>query len=85
MSPKEYLKRVQNKEIHDLVLDFQLSNDFRPIRVLKNYLDGDKTSNDYAILLQWNNIYYEEINEKSPQYTKSVVRLGLVQWQMRRF
>ncbi|HLS70181.1 MAG TPA: GNAT family N-acetyltransferase, partial [Chitinophagaceae bacterium] len=46
MSPKEYLKRVQNKEIHDPVLDFQLSNDFRPIRVLKNYLDGDKTSND---------------------------------------
>lgn len=85
MSPKEYLKRVQNKEIHDPVLDFQLSNDFRPIRVLKNYLDGDKTSNDYAILLQWNNIYYEEINEKNPQYTKSVVRLGLVQWQMRRF
>src|SRR5690554_3105496 len=41
ISPKEYIEKVKNKEIHDPVLNFQISNDFYPTRVLKNYLKGD--------------------------------------------
>ncbi len=82
MTPKQYIEKVRRKEIHDPVLDFQLSNDFHPARILRNYLVGDKESNDYAVLLEWDNIYYEEPNEKAA-ITKTVVRLGLVQWQMR--
>ena len=82
ISPKEYIDKVRSKEIHDPVLNFQLSNDFYPARVLKGYLEGDKASNEYAVLLKWENIFYEKTNKKL-KVEKKVIRLGLVQWQMR--
>ncbi len=82
MSPKEYIAKVRMKEIDDPVLNFQISNDFYPSKILKNYLEGDEASNDYAVLLKWDNIYYEE-EVKQPVITKKIIRLGLVQWQMR--
>lgn len=82
LSPKEYIAKVRRKEIHDPVLNFQVSNDFHPTRVLKNYLEGDDASNDYAVLLEWDNIYYEKKTKKA-SVIKKVVRLGLIQWQMR--
>ena len=84
LSPRQYIERVKEKEIEDPVLNFQLRNDFHVKRILRNYLEGDTASQEYAALLEWNNIYYEKPNEQ-PQSTKSVVRLGLVQWQMRRY
>ncbi|MBU2018131.1 MAG: bifunctional GNAT family N-acetyltransferase/carbon-nitrogen hydrolase family protein [Bacteroidetes bacterium] len=81
-SPKEYIQQVKAKAIHDPVLDFQLSNDFYVKRILKGYLIGDKDSLDYAVLLQWNNVYYEP-EELQTKQKKTVVRMGLVQWQMR--
>ncbi len=82
MTPKEYIEKVKHREISDPVLNFQLSNDFHVSRVLKNYLDGDKQSQEYAVLLEWDNIYYTKV-EESTITRKSTVRLGLVQWQMR--
>lgn len=82
MTPKEYLQKVREKEIHDPVLNFQLSNDFHPIRILRNYLLGDTASGEYAALLRWDNIYYEEPNDNAIS-VKNHARLGLVQWQMR--
>lgn len=82
MSPKEYIQKVRTKEIHDPVLNFQISNDFHPAKIIKGYLEGDKDSKEYAVLLEWDNIYYEKPRKK-PEITKTVVRLGLVQWQMR--
>lgn len=84
ISPKQYLEKVRSKEIHDPVLNFQLSNDFHPLRVLKNYLEGDKASGEYAVLLRWNNIFYEKPNAKA-ETIKKIVRLGVVQWQMRSY
>jgi GNAT superfamily N-acetyltransferase len=82
LSPKEYIEKVRKKEIHDPVLDFQLSNDFHPTRALKGYLEGDEESNEFAVLLEWDNIYYEKPSTKTSAIKKTV-RLGLVQWQMR--
>lgn len=82
LTPKKYIEKVRKKEIHDPVLNFQLSNDFHVMRIMKNYLAGDLESKDFAVLLEWNNVYYDE----SPvliNTTKSVIRLGLIQWQMR--
>ena len=59
MSPKKYIQQVRSKEIFDPTLTFQLSNDFHVKKVLTNYLPGDKESKDYAVLLQWDNIYYK--------------------------
>jgi len=84
VTPKEYLQKVRLREIHDPVLTFQLSNDFHVRKILKNYLEGDKKSQDYAALLEWNNIYYTKPKRKA-KTEKSVVRLGLVQWQMRNY
>lgn len=82
ITPKEYIDRVRRKEIHDPVLDFQMSNDFHPTRILRGYLEGDKESKEYAVLLEWDNIYYEKTSRKAA-VKKKVIRLGLIQWQMR--
>lgn len=82
LSPKEYIEKVKRKEIHDPVLNFQISNDFHPSKILKGYLEGDKASNEFAVLLEWDNIYYVK-KSKEASSKKTVVRLGLIQWQMR--
>jgi predicted amidohydrolase/ribosomal protein S18 acetylase RimI-like enzyme len=81
-SPKQYIQKVQQRELYDPILTFQLANDFHVVRVLKNYLDYDTESRGFATLLEWVNVYYEE-NERLFNRRKSVVRLGVVQWQMR--
>lgn len=82
LTPRKYIDKVKSKEIFDPVLNFQLSNDFHPVRILKGYLEGDEASNEYAVLLEWDNIYYQKPEHVSrPQ--KTVVKLGLIQWQMR--
>jgi predicted amidohydrolase/GNAT superfamily N-acetyltransferase len=84
MSPQQYIEKVRLKEIYDPTLTFQLSNDFHVKKIIKNYLPTDKESLEYATLLEWINISYHE----GPSFLntpKSVVRLGLVQWQMRIF
>ncbi len=84
LSPREYIRKVRQRELHDPTLSFQLANDFHVKKVLKGYLEGDKSSHEFAALLEWNNIYYEP---KSALFmgNKPIVRLGLVQWQMRQF
>lgn len=81
MTPREYIDKVKFKEIYDPTLSFQLSNDFHVRKIMKGYLPEDEQSKGYAALIEWNNVYYEE--ESDPIDQKSVVRIGLVQWQMR--
>jgi predicted amidohydrolase/ribosomal protein S18 acetylase RimI-like enzyme len=82
MSPKAYIEKVRTKELYDPVLTFQLSNDFHVLRIIKNYLEGDEESKEFAVLLEWNNIYYED-SPKLINLKKNIIRLGLIQWQMR--
>ncbi|MFA8437230.1 MAG: GNAT family N-acetyltransferase [Marinifilaceae bacterium] len=84
LTPREYIEKVKRREIYDPVLWFQLSNDFHVKKVLKGYLPGDVESKEFATLLEWNNIYYQE-KEELINVPKTTVRLGLVQWQMRSF
>ncbi|WP_186757470.1 bifunctional GNAT family N-acetyltransferase/carbon-nitrogen hydrolase family protein [Echinicola salinicaeni] len=84
ITPRKYIELVKNKEIYDQVLSFQLANEFHVRKVITKYLPEDKESRAYATLLEWNNIYYEK-EEKLIGNQKSIVRLGLVQWKMRRF
>jgi len=84
MSPKQYIEKVKLKEIYDPVLNFQLANDFHPVKLIQGYLAGDQASKEYAVLLEWDNIYYEKPSKKA-KAIKKVVRLGLVQWQMRHY
>lgn len=82
ISPREYIDKVKRKELYDPVLTFQMSNDFHVKKVLQGYMPGDKESLEFATLLEWNNIYYQK-SDKKLNKEKTVVRIGLVQWQMR--
>lgn len=83
LSPQAYIEQVKRKEIYDPILTFQLSNDFKVKRVLKNYLPEDKESHGYATLLEWHNLFYD--SGKSPLIgaARTNARIGCVQWQMR--
>ncbi|OWP64618.1 carbon-nitrogen hydrolase [Hymenobacter amundsenii] len=82
LSPKEYVQKVKNREIMDPALNFQLANDFHPVRVIRSYLPGDDASGDYALLMEWDNMLYHDRPAQAVA-SKTQVRLGLVQWQMR--
>jgi predicted amidohydrolase/GNAT superfamily N-acetyltransferase len=84
LSPKEYIQKVKGREIHDQTLTFQLSNDFHVTKVLKGYMPGDLESGEFAVLMRWDNIYYQK-GGRQLGANKQYVRLGLVQWQMRIF
>ena len=71
---------MRQREIYDPILTFQLSNGFHVKKVLRDYLAGDTESMEFATLLEWNNIYYEE-KPKLLSTRKKEVRLGVVQWQ----
>jgi predicted amidohydrolase len=83
MTPREYIEKVKQREIHDPTLRFQLANDFHVRKILRNYLPGDEESKDYATLLEWINIYYDPKAEERAVAKPVQVRLGVVQWQMR--
>ncbi|MCU0428704.1 MAG: bifunctional GNAT family N-acetyltransferase/carbon-nitrogen hydrolase family protein [Cytophagaceae bacterium] len=83
LSPREYIEQVREKELYDPILTFQLNNDFHIRKVLTNYLPDDKESKSYATLLEWLNVYYDD-SDKLIGLNKTLVRLGVVQWKMRR-
>ena len=82
LSPKEYVRQVRDRKLPDPALTFQLANDFHPVRVLRHYLPGDEASGDHALLMEWDNILFQD-RPPQPVAQKTQVRLGLVQWQMR--
>ncbi len=83
LGAREYIERVKNKEIYDPILTFQLANDFHVRKILSNYLPDDKESESYATLLEWINVYYDDGSQLLGG-KKSVVRVGVVQWEMRK-
>ncbi len=84
LKPKEYIQKVKTKEIYDPVLTFQLSNEFHVKKILKHYMPDDAQSEEFATLLQWDNVYYE-VDLAEGKSSKVSVRLGLIQWKMRLF
>ncbi|CCK80035.1 carbon-nitrogen hydrolase family protein [Desulfobacula toluolica] len=84
MKAQQYILKVKNRELYDPVLTFQLSNDFHVRNLLDDYWPEDLQSRGNAVLLEWINIYYQK-KTKLIGKTKSIARLGVVQWKMRRF
>ncbi|XVJ67713.1 MAG: GNAT family N-acetyltransferase [Lacibacter sp.] len=82
LTPRMYIDKVRNREIFDPTLTFQLSNDFQVKRILKDYLPEDDESRGYATLLVWHNVFYES-EKRILLQKKNIVRIGLVQWQVR--
>ncbi|MFH1913616.1 MAG: bifunctional GNAT family N-acetyltransferase/carbon-nitrogen hydrolase family protein [Pseudomonadota bacterium] len=84
MSPQQYILKVKSRELYDPVLTFQMSNDFHVRNLLDDYWPGDRQSRGNAVLLEWINIYYQK-KTRLVGRTKSIARIGVVQWEMRRF
>lgn len=84
MKAQEYILKVKDRELYDGVLTFQLSNDFHVRNLLDDYWPDDHHSRGNAVLLEWINIYYQKKTRLIGK-TKSMARLGVVQWKMRRF
>ncbi|MGZ5013023.1 MAG: GNAT family N-acetyltransferase [Methylobacter sp.] len=82
LTPVRYIEEVKNREIYDPVLSFQLFNGFHVRKVLTGYLPVDADSKGYATLLEWVNLDYVEHTPLIGD-SKSIIRLGVVQWQMR--
>ncbi len=83
-TPRQYIDLVKTKELYDPILTFQMANDFHVRKIITNYMPEDLESQFYATLLEWNNIYYEEKESPLIGGRKTNVRIGVVQWQMRR-
>lgn len=85
--PEEYLELVQARKIRDPVLFFQLSNDFEPLGILKNYIRSDRDSAGYAVHMIWRNpLEAEPVARaiKERQDLPKSVRVATVQFQMRK-
>ena len=57
MSAQEYAEKVVSGEIEDLVLSFQLKNDFKFIKILPNYMRDSRSLNN-ASFIEWINPKY---------------------------
>ncbi|MDG5787399.1 GNAT family N-acetyltransferase [Evansella sp. AB-P1] len=49
-----YVDKVRNGELKDLVLTFMLRQGLEPIQIMPNYLD-DEESLDYGVIVEWKN------------------------------
>ncbi len=54
ISVEEYVRRVTNGEIYDMVLSFMIKQGLMPLQILDNYVE-DEESLHKAVLVEWRN------------------------------
>ena len=57
--PAEYVRQVQEGNLRDHVVGFQIRNGFEPVGILRNYLPEDTASGGYAAHMIWRNPYVD--------------------------
>ncbi|MBD3165135.1 GNAT family N-acetyltransferase [bacterium] len=82
LSVREYVQQVLSRAIYDPVLTTQLSNGFIIKRIIGNYLEEDRESAGYAILMEWPNIDYMPDSAKVYRSSRPV-RISAIQYKMR--
>jgi len=83
MSASEYVHQVIQQKIYDPVLSFQLLNGFKLKWVNPDYLDDDKASLSYAVLLEWSNVDYMPRSKRL--YLRAFpVRICTVQYMLKK-
>lgn len=80
MSPEDYAERVEQRLLNDPVLNAQLANGFRVLRILHGYMPEDVQSAGHATLMEWRNPEYKEPNAARIR----TARLCVVQYEMRK-
>ncbi|MEZ4320395.1 MAG: carbon-nitrogen hydrolase family protein [Myxococcota bacterium] len=84
MSAEDYVKAVVAKRLFDPVLTAHLANGFQLQEVIPDYLPSDEDSAGYATYLEWPNEDYVPPASQRARRATQRVRVGLVQYQMRR-
>lgn len=85
-TPEAYVQAVKDKKVRDLVLGFQMRNEFEPISVLRDYLPFDEASGGHAALMHWKNPQIAEVvgtGKASHRRASDVIRVGTVQYGQR--
>jgi predicted amidohydrolase/GNAT superfamily N-acetyltransferase len=85
-STEDYVRLVQEKEVRDPVINFQMKNGFEILGVLKNYLPEDKESGGDAVHMIWRNpLFSGTVDSFTHQRGRAVdsVRVASVQFQAR--
>lgn len=87
-SAEAYVEAVQNKEIRDSVLSFQLNQGYELLGVMPNYLPPDEASMGYGAHLLWRNPEYkyrEDVVGDSHVHLQrpATVRIATVQYGQR--
>lgn len=83
LTASQYIDQVERKQIHDEVLTFFLNNNFDLKRLLRRPRRKDRQER-LGALLEWDNVFYESREEGLIGSPKTNVRIGVVQWQMRK-
>lgn len=79
MSPEQYVRAVQEEQIQDLVLSFQLREGFVVRSMLRNYI-SDPQSRNHATFIEWLNPDYKPLASGGQRK----VRVAAVQYQVRK-
>ena len=79
MTPAQYVRAVETKELKDLVLSFQLREGFIVRGMLRNYI-ADPLSKNYATFIEWTNPDYTPVSGENQRK----VRVAAVQYQVRK-
>lgn len=82
MPVREYVERVQSKDLYDSVLTTQLANGFTLKRVIRSYLSSDVASDGFATLLEWVNLDYRPDPHRRLLASRPA-RICVVQYGMR--
>ncbi|MBU2581617.1 MAG: GNAT family N-acetyltransferase [Alphaproteobacteria bacterium] len=84
-SAEAYLEAVRDQKLRDPVINFQISQGFEPMGVLKGFEPGDRESAGFASLMVWRNPEFEEDSGRAPSALArpDKVRVASVQYQMR--
>ncbi len=89
--PRDYVNAVVEKQIRDQVVNFQISQQFEPIGILRDYQPTDTPSGGHATLMFWRNPLAADATDaagvKTTRADKRLpqrVRCATVQFQMRK-
>jgi len=77
LSPEQYVRKVEQGSLRDLVLSFQLREGFVVRGILRNYI-SDPNSKNCATFLEWANPSY-----RAPADAERKIRIAAVQYQVR--
>lgn len=82
MTAEQYVEKVRNHDLYDMVLTTQLANGFVLRKLIPEYLPSDEDSAGYATQMEWTNADYQP-DEKAWHASPRSVRICTVQYQMR--